>query len=258
MRENANSSSRIDLDESDAKLFPCLLDYIYTDSEIDIDNLTLEQLFELYHLAEYFQIPRLQETVAPKMAGHISLGNVIDVLTQAKKLQNPTFLLDAASERLGAIFIRIPTEVASQLEPTFFLKVWNVYLGLGNLASCHGGRRHPLTLVMACLEHNQDNLSAEVFNEISSSQDLNVVEMNSAHSRHVLQLLAMESRFLTPGENTLSVLQMRFMSSLSTSRLGSKYNMRSIFQSKEEFLKQMSKLPQILLAHMFTHSVWEY
>ena len=68
MRENANKSSSIELKESEAKLFPCLLDYIYLNSERDIHDLTYEEIFEFYQLAEYFLMPELQKTVAPKVA----------------------------------------------------------------------------------------------------------------------------------------------------------------------------------------------
>jgi hypothetical protein len=44
MRENANNSSRIELDESEAKLFPCMLDYVYLDLQTSLHDLTWEQL----------------------------------------------------------------------------------------------------------------------------------------------------------------------------------------------------------------------
>jgi hypothetical protein len=152
MRENANSSSRIELDESEAKLFPCLLDCIYPASEtLNDSSLTVEQLFELYHLAEYFQMPGLQKMVVPKVARQISMENAVEFLTQAKKPQNPSFLLHEASKNLGdSHFVGMPVEVASQLEPPFSLQVLNAHLG------CMGSSRptHALIPMMACLENN--------------------------------------------------------------------------------------------------------
>jgi hypothetical protein len=260
--KNANSSSRIELDESEAKLFPCLLDYVYPDSEETlIDDLAVEQLFELCHLAEYFQMPGLQKNVAPKAAGLISTENAIEFLTQAKKLQNPSFLLDEASKNLGEYhFDDISVEVASQLEPPFFLQVLNAQLGCGGYS--HAAATHKLILMMACLENNQDStLSAEVFNKLSKKVHLlDFPTTSKIYVQNVFKLLAIESRFLNTGEKSISSLQKRFLKTM----IGATFTLeirrrklKSAFESKQAYLDQMSKLPQFFVCHLFTDSIWD-
>jgi hypothetical protein len=152
----------------------------------------------------------------------------------------------------------MPVDVASQLEPMFFLKVLNVFLG--NLeVIAHSNPELILRMTVASFEENQESLSAEVFNELSSRQQLDqpLPELSNNHVRNVLKLLAMESRFLTPGEDSLSSLQTRFMSTVMESRHESLRKIASAFQSKEEFREEISKLPHFLVLHLFTESVWE-
>lgn len=208
-------------------------------------------------------MPGLQEKAAPsEVAGLISMENAIDFLAQAKKLQNSSFLLHEAAKRLGRFFRQMPLGVASQLEPKFSLKILSMHAITHFGHPCRKRRRATpmemirknddiLKLTTACLENN---LSAEVFNELSSKQQLDFRHQDGVFVQNVLTLLAMESSFLAPGGQTLSSLQERFMSCNSKSFCG---KMKSVFQSKEELFKQMSKLSQLLAYHnMLTDSVW--
>jgi hypothetical protein len=247
MQENQTNTSRIELEESQAKLFPCLLDYIYgyPDSE---SELTLEEYFQLLLLAEYFQALGLHDRIVPSMCECLTMTNVSYFLAEVKQLNTyRPLVLEEASKKLANIFEQMTEEVAAALEPEFFLIAYKCYVKEVSVAENLVINEHMLVMMASCFEnHVEDLLSApEIFNELVYEY---ISDFDSYEILALCRLMAVECKLIPPGTAEPTSFQDWFIKVIEDEHSGL---FDTCFQDREHFVEVSRKLSPLVLSHLF-------
>jgi hypothetical protein len=266
MKENQTNTSRIELEtESQAKLVPYLLDSIYPEYEDDDqeqEQLSLQESFQLLHLAEYFQALGLPERLAPCMCEGLTMTNAIDFIHQAKKLHNYRPLLEEAGKKLGHVFEEMTEVVAAELEPEIFLIALRSYFlckedpeDSSDGFDLFDHVTHILTMMAICFENHIEDLSSEIFNEILVHNKNLVTCYYATEIVPLCRLMTVECKFLPPGTAELTPLQERCIQAFKYKpRSRDAGNVFCMFENRENCVEALKKVPPLVLSHMLANT----
>jgi hypothetical protein len=201
MHENVTCTSRIALeDDSRANVFPLLLDFVYAQESIQVANIQLElsadKAAALYHLAEYFDVPRLRDMVEDYFRNHLRMINLVEYISAAQRHAAPC-LLDIAVEKSVEQLLEMDPHTARQLEPVFLLQILESNQALGN--RLYGFHASQLVVECALGEHC-DKLTKTMFYQLTDKEILPYMESKAAV--HLLSLDAMFTSAAATAEAT--------------------------------------------------------
>jgi BTB/POZ domain len=203
MHENVTCTSRIALeDDSRANVFPLLLDFVYAQEDAQVTQIQIELNAEkaaaLYHLAEYFDIPRLREMVEDYYRNHLQMINLVEYISAAQRHAAPS-LLDIAVEKSVEQLLEMDPRTARQLEPLFLLQILESNQALGE--RLYGFHASQLVVECALGEHRH-KLTKDLFYQLTDKELLPYMESKAA-----VHLLSLDAMFTSAAETAEATVE---------------------------------------------------
>lgn len=230
MRENENMTSRIELSDEESACFPFLLNYLYPPDHKEFDVFTHEQLITLYKLAEYFQIPKLCDDISKHFGENLTIENMPSFVATARQFENADLLMDAAANRCAQLLKRLSTDISTNLDPEFFLKVL--------VKSRQQGGAHEIENILVSMENH--SFSKETFTGLMSWINTYHVTPKSA-----LRLLKIGGQFEPDDPDKLTEIEEKCVQILAVQG-----RQVPIFLSREAMLEETKSLPPRVLRHL--------
>lgn len=232
-KTDASNKSVLELTDSEAEVFPLILDHMYTDSTLQLDA---ARAYVLYRLAEFLEVTSVLQAVTEFYTKNMNRENVIDFLTVAESFRNKTLLL-AAVERCADEVGSMDIETVKKINPPVFLEVLLRNKQMLSTQRCDPGRLSQL--VAACIESQPEKATREVFLHLTAKELLPYVEPTAA-----VRLLAIESTLFqgTAGSGDDS-LRTRCVPSITQSW----FEIRKKLQSDFELANRMKAISSAIL-----------
>jgi hypothetical protein len=190
-KANSSNKSAIELGSVEAKVFPSVLDHMYTDSKMHLDT---EKAYALYSLAEHLEITSVLQSVTEFYSKKMTKGNVVDFLTIAESFRDKT-LLQAAVGRCAEEMRSMDQETAAKLKPEILLEVLLKSKTLPRNYKCGSG--HWSQLVAECVNIHSSTLTRDIFQRLTEKENLPYIESTAA-----IKLLAAENKLLNGGKTS--------------------------------------------------------
>ena len=161
--ESQSSTSRIELEEITAKVFPVLLDYLYSVSKVSGLPLNEDNVIPLYWLAKYFEIRRLRwET---KQYWRQNLDTCCDFFYEHAFILHDEAVMDAAAQACIKKLMDLSSDsrLVHVSNPQFWLDLPQHVSTSNSETSLHVS-----TLIAAFCQNN--TVTAEVFETLTSQE----------------------------------------------------------------------------------------
>ena len=241
-REQQDCTSKIELDDATADVFPLLLDFLYNGDDT-IPLLSAASAAALYSLSEYFDTPKLRTTMEDFYRQAVTMDSLVDFISNAKEHHADTLLNICIEKSVVRLLEMDPKKTARTLEPDMLLKMLQSNQESGN-------RRygfHASKLVAECCRHNAKVLSREVFDQLTDMLILPYMESKAA-----IFLLSIDAGFPTAPSagHDLTCLQKR-----CTQSIAEKWKfLRKELKNDEELNEAFAKVPSHILIDILMNS----
>ena len=244
MKEKATSTSDIELDKDAADAVPLMLDFMYTQQ---LAMITSEQAVSLRFLAEYFRIKLLLRKVMSFVNDDMTIANVHRYLQSAKIFHDEDIRLLSQRHCIENIMEMDTTSpLLPSLDVEFFHEVISSSDTETSSASCHIS-----TLVAAYCRLHQGELSPEVFDKLTDSEHMPVIDKKCA--MRLLQLSA-------AGYPTTALPNTGDMNTIKGSSCLQKRCIQVISEHWKEFgatgkILTVSTFPPIVIAELYGRTI---
>ena len=287
MKEQVTQSTRVIFPRDCAQLFPRLLDFVYhippppssaikEGQDGPLGDISLDDAFHLYTLADYFQIPELMNASEQALVKAITMRDIPKVLEKIQQFGDPEPLLRYCIQYCLENLELLEQDIAKHLPPEFMVQVLKAYGLNQNQEWIYKGLGRQLgRFVLVSLEHHQHELSTELFQDVADC----FMGMLLLDGPLALQLLLLESSLLASqqkqpvqGGTSSSSNESNENASVMTSpsqltrlqqhcmELLSQPNrvlaQKKLFASRSDFVASMSKLPKHVLTHLLAEGIW--
>ena len=181
MKERTTNTSDIKLDKDAADAVPLMLDFMYTQ---ELGMITAEQAVSLRYLAEYFRIKLLHRKVMAFINDDMNITNVHRYVQSAKIFYDTKIL--SLSQRQCIENIK-QMDTTSPLLPSLDSEFFHEVITSSDIEP-NSVSYHISTLVAAYCRLHQGELSPEVFDKLTDSGHMPVIDKKCA--MRLLQLAA--------------------------------------------------------------------
>lgn len=166
--------SVLELGSMEAHVFPMILDHMYSDSTIDVNN---DNAYALYSLGDQLEIVSVMHSVTEFYTKSMTKDNIVDFLAIGESFRDKRLLcaaLDKCSEELQSM----DKTTASRIKPHCFLEVVRRSNSRSNHYRCDASRLSEL--VVACMEGHPYSVTLDLFNGLINKDFLPYIESTAA------------------------------------------------------------------------------
>lgn len=173
-KTDCNRKSLLELGSMEAQLFPMILDHMYSDSKIDVNN---GNAYALYSLGDQLEISSVLLSVTEFYTKSMTKDNIIDFLAIGESFRDK-MLLCAALDRCVEELYSMDETTASRIKPHWFLELLRRRNARSNNLNCTASRLSEL--VVACMEGHPYSVTLDIFNSLVNKDFLPCIESTAA------------------------------------------------------------------------------